>query len=61
MLLEHGRSSWEWLNKRMDAAAQQHFDKWGCWFNRDIASIVKEVSAHVLCRACLQVLLSVCR
>ncbi|GBF92403.1 S-adenosyl-L-methionine-dependent methyltransferase [Raphidocelis subcapitata] len=47
VLLEHGRSSAEWLNARMDAAAAAHRAKWGCWWNRDIEGIVREAGLDV--------------
>jgi hypothetical protein len=42
LLLEHGRSDYQWLRQRMDAAAPRHLEKWGCLFNKDIAAIVRE-------------------
>lgn len=43
ILLQHGKASWGWLNNRLDDAAQAHFAKWGCWWNRDILQLVHEV------------------
>ena len=43
ILLEHGKASWDWLNSSLDKGAQEHFAKWGCWWNRDILQLVKEV------------------
>jgi methyltransferase OMS1 len=43
LLLEHGRSGYGWLNERMDAAAGRHRERWGCWWNRDIEGIVRQV------------------
>jgi methyltransferase OMS1 len=42
LLLEHGRSSYAWLNNILDNAAQKHAEIHGCWFNRDIGSMVEE-------------------
>ena len=36
VLLQHGRSDWEWWNSSLDENAEQHKHKWGCWWNRDI-------------------------
>jgi hypothetical protein len=48
LLLEHGKSSWSWLEKEMDKSAQAHYDKWGCWWNRDILDIVNKVIIMIL-------------
>ncbi|MEW5311585.1 MAG: hypothetical protein WDW38_003290 [Sanguina aurantia] len=42
LLLEHGKSSSDWLNSQLDESASQHHNKWGCWWNRDIMQIVGE-------------------
>lgn len=42
LLLEHGRSDRKWVNKILDDLAPAHANKHGCWWNRDIESIVKE-------------------
>jgi methyltransferase OMS1 len=47
LLLEHGRSHYGWLNTRLDSAAQKHFNKWGCWWNRDISDLVKQAGLKV--------------
>lgn len=31
ILLEHGRSYYEWLNKILDRVAPIHAKEWGCW------------------------------
>eukprot|EP00466_Bigelowiella_natans_P009225 jgi/Bigna1/54598/estExt_Genewise1Plus.C_380038 len=36
LLLEHGRSSYTWLNSLLDKYAGKHALKWGCFWNRDI-------------------------
>jgi hypothetical protein len=30
VLLEHGSSSYSWLQRKLDEGAEQHFRKWGC-------------------------------
>ena len=41
LLLEHGRSTWTWLNQLLDGLAKIHAVRYGCWWNRDIGSIVR--------------------
>jgi SAM-dependent methyltransferase len=48
LLLEHGRGHYAWLNDRLDKSAERHHHKWGCWWNRDIKEIVREVSSSKL-------------
>lgn len=43
VLLEHGLSHYAWLNGQLHSGAQGHHDKWGCWWNRDIADLVRQV------------------
>ncbi len=50
VLLEHGRrhqGDWMSINKRLDEGAPNHKRKWGCWWNRDILSLVYEVRGRV--------------
>jgi methyltransferase OMS1 len=47
LLLEHGRSSWGWLNSYMDAAAPRHHATYGCWYNRDILGVVEAAGLAV--------------
>ena len=42
LLLEHGRSYYEWMNWILDKAAAKHADKHGCWFNRDVGRVLEE-------------------
>lgn len=42
LLLEHGRSYYDWMNWILDKAAAKHADKHGCWFNRDVGKILEE-------------------
>ncbi|CAI7586084.1 unnamed protein product [Penicillium pancosmium] len=48
LLLEHGRSHYDWLNRILDNLAPLHADKHGCWWNRDIGAIVKESGLEVV-------------
>jgi methyltransferase OMS1 len=47
LMLEHGRSSWEWLNAHMDERAAHHHATYGCWYNRDILGIVEQAGLRV--------------
>ncbi|KAJ3341628.1 Methyltransferase-like protein 7B [Gonapodya sp. JEL0774] len=48
LLLEHGRSHYKWLDEVLDKSAVSHADKWGCWYNRDIASILEKSGIEVV-------------
>ncbi|TDZ25096.1 Methyltransferase OMS1 [Colletotrichum orbiculare MAFF 240422] len=45
VLLEHGRGSWGLVNGLLDKSAVSHFQKYGCWWNRDIVEIVETAAA----------------
>ena len=47
LLLEHGRSTWQWLNNILDADAAARHDVWGCWWNRDILQAVEQAGLRV--------------
>lgn len=40
LLLEHGKASYDWLNRLLDRHAPEHARKWGCWWNRDLAAVI---------------------
>ena len=41
LLLEHGRSGyWTALDMLLDKYSVRHAERWGCWWNRDVAGIV---------------------
>lgn len=46
LLLEHGRSDYEWMNNILDNSAAKHAEIHGCWYNRDIGSLVSEAAAE---------------
>lgn len=48
LLLEHGRSHYDWLNRYLDASAPGHADRFGCWWNKDIGKIVEESGLEVV-------------
>ncbi|KAL1887586.1 hypothetical protein Cpir12675_006489 [Ceratocystis pirilliformis] len=47
ILLEHGKASYHLVNTLLDRSAPQHFEKYGCWWNRDIEKIVTEAAAQI--------------
>jgi methyltransferase OMS1 len=48
MLLEHGKSHYDWLNRILDQTAPQHAAKHGCWWNRDIGAIAEKSGLQVM-------------
>jgi methyltransferase OMS1 len=48
LLLEHGRGRWEWLNGVLDKFAEGHAREFGCWWNRDMRSIVEESGLEIV-------------
>lgn len=46
-LVEHGRGSYGWLNGLLDRFAPRHFQRYGCWWNRDIEDIVRKAETAV--------------
>ncbi|KXX74060.1 Methyltransferase OMS1, mitochondrial [Madurella mycetomatis] len=47
ILLEHGRGWYDFVNKRLDNNALGHFQKYGCWWNRDIEQLVRDATHAV--------------
>jgi methyltransferase OMS1 len=48
LLLEHGKSHYDWLNNILDKTAPAHADEHGCWWNKDIGKIVEESGLEVV-------------
>jgi methyltransferase OMS1 len=48
LLLEHGRSHYDWVNRILDNLAPAHADRHGCWWNRDIGEIVRESGLEIV-------------
>lgn len=48
LLLEHGRSYYDWVNRILDNLAPAHADRHGCWWNRDIGEIVRQSGLEVV-------------
>lgn len=47
VLLEHGRSHYEFLNRFLDRNSHEHAKNWGCVWNRDILALVTEAGLDV--------------
>jgi SAM-dependent methyltransferase len=48
LLLEHGRStSWDFMNRHLDAKAEDHRRNWGCWWNREIKTILQRAGVNI--------------
>ncbi|OQR99011.1 hypothetical protein ACHHYP_07494 [Achlya hypogyna] len=47
LLLEHGRSHYDWLSYVLDKFAAKHAERWGCLWNRDILQIVADAGLEV--------------
>ncbi|GLI64441.1 hypothetical protein VaNZ11_007711 [Volvox africanus] len=47
LLLEHGRSHYEWLNSKLDSSAAEHQRKWGCMWNKDILELIRQAGLQV--------------
>lgn len=48
VLLEHGRSTYDSLNKTMDKKAEERVKEWGCRWNLDIDAIVRNSGLEVI-------------
>ncbi|KAF7727942.1 Methyltransferase-like protein 7B [Apophysomyces ossiformis] len=42
LLLEHGRSYYDWLNRLLDSNVDKHVTRWGCWWNRDLIGLFEQ-------------------
>ena len=47
LLLEHGRSHYDWLNRLLDKYAARHLDRWGCSWNRDYLAVIDAAGLQV--------------
>lgn len=47
LLLEHGRSHYDWLNAILDKNSHRHTARWGCIWNRDIEQLVLDAGLEV--------------
>ena len=35
------------MNKILNSSAEAHFNKWGCWWNRDIEAVIMEAGLEL--------------
>jgi len=47
LLLEHGASTWEFVQGMLNKGLHTHVHKYGCYPNRDIAGLVREAGLHI--------------
>lgn len=48
LLLEHGKSHYEWLNVVLTKSAPGHAARFGCWWNKDIGKICQDSGLEVV-------------
>ncbi|KXJ89741.1 hypothetical protein Micbo1qcDRAFT_165082 [Microdochium bolleyi] len=47
VMVEHGLSVWDLVNGLLDRSARGHFERFGCWWNRDVEVIVHDAVRQV--------------
>lgn len=47
VLLEHGRSNWDFINNHLDFRAEKRMKTWACRWNLDIAELIEEAGLDV--------------
>lgn len=47
ILLEHGRGWYDWVNGLLDRYADPHYQRYGCWWNRDLEAVIREAAEKV--------------
>jgi len=48
LLLEHGKSHYDWLNVILTKSAPGHAARYGCWWNRDIGKICEASGLEIV-------------
>jgi ubiquinone/menaquinone biosynthesis C-methylase UbiE len=48
LLIEHGRSNWEWLRRYQDKTVHQQIEQGGCRWNQEPQELVKEAGLKIL-------------
>lgn len=48
LLLEHGRSDWEWLGRLQDLHSHRRAEELGCYWNRDPLALVRQAGLTLL-------------
>jgi methyltransferase OMS1 len=49
LLLEHGKSEYNFINNILNKFQTNHFAEWGCWWNRNIDDIIEKSNIDVVC------------
>mmetsp|Transcript_12315 Transcript_12315/g.33023 ORF Transcript_12315/g.33023 Transcript_12315/m.33023 type:complete len:126 (+) Transcript_12315:479-856(+) len=47
LLLEHGKSHYQWLTTFLNERADAHAERYGCYWNRDILALVEKSGLRV--------------
>ncbi|ODQ80726.1 hypothetical protein BABINDRAFT_47926 [Babjeviella inositovora NRRL Y-12698] len=48
VLVEHGRGTWDFVNRHLDKRAEHRLDEWGCRWNLDIGEVVDDSGLEVV-------------
>ena len=48
LLLEHGRSNYNWMSFVLDKYAAKHAKRWGCVWNRDILDLIQQANLEIV-------------
>jgi ubiquinone/menaquinone biosynthesis C-methylase UbiE len=48
LLIEHGRSSWEWVGRYQDSHVHEQIEQGGCRWNQEPQELVKEAGLKIL-------------
>lgn len=48
VLLEHGRGTWDFINKYLDNRAEKRLDTWGCRWNLDIGELLDDSGLEIV-------------
>jgi len=48
LLIEHGRSNWDWLGRYQDQTVHQQIEQGGCRWNQEPQELVKEAGLRIL-------------
>lgn len=48
LLIEHGRSSWQWLGRYQDNTVHQQIEQGGCRWNQEPQDLIKEAGLRIL-------------
>mmetsp|Transcript_12318 Transcript_12318/g.33032 ORF Transcript_12318/g.33032 Transcript_12318/m.33032 type:complete len:110 (+) Transcript_12318:611-940(+) len=51
LLLEHGKSHYQWLTTFLNERADAHAERYGCYWNRDILALVEKSGMSIKYKA----------